>query len=80
MATEAQTCAIGILANRRNTQRMDLSFLRRQESRVLDGPGFRIKCGMTARRASTNHNVNYAKQTQFPKKSNERKYLFTDGL
>ncbi len=22
----------------------------------------------------------YAKQTQFPKKSNERKYLFTDGL
>jgi len=22
----------------------------------------------------------YAKQTQFPKKSNERKYLFTNGL
>ena len=22
----------------------------------------------------------YAKQTQFPKKSNERKYIFTDGL
>ena len=70
MAREAQ-----ILANRRNTQRMDLSFLRRQESRVLDGPGFRIKCGMTARRASTNHNVNYAKQSQFPKKSNERKNI-----
>jgi len=93
MATEAQTCAIGILANRRNTQRMDLSFLRRQESRVLDGPGFRIKCGMTARRASTNHNVNYAKQIRFrsPKKQtqfkpnfckaqNERKRFFTKGL
>ncbi len=53
MAIETQTCAIGILANRRNTQRMDLSFLRRQESRVLDGPGFRIKCGMTAQKVPT---------------------------
>ena len=80
MATEAQTCAIGILANRRNAQRMDMSFLRRQESRVLDGPGFRIKCGMTARRASTNHNVNYAKQTQLLKSQNGRKHLLHRGI
>jgi hypothetical protein len=33
-------------------QNVILSFLRRQESRVLDLPGFRIKCGMTAWRAA----------------------------
>ncbi|MFH1883692.1 MAG: hypothetical protein ABIL62_13410, partial [Planctomycetota bacterium] len=53
MATEAQTCAIGIRANRPNAIRYTL---------------YAIRC------------TNYAKQTQFPKKSNERKYLFTDGL
>jgi hypothetical protein len=30
-------------------QNFGLSFLRKQEPRLLDGPGFRIKCGMTAR-------------------------------
>jgi hypothetical protein len=33
------------------SQNAILSFLRRQESRVLDFSGFRIKCGMTDRRA-----------------------------
>ena len=31
------------------------------------------------RETSTNQPF-YAKQTQFPKKSNERKYLFTNGI
>ena len=65
MAVEAQ-----ILANQRDAQMMVLSFLRRQESRVLDVPGFRIKCGMTARRSTggeieSEFRYDLKKQSQF---------------
>jgi hypothetical protein len=51
-------------------QMMTLSFLRRQESRVLYVPGFRIKCGMTAQRADDVEMerkiyTNLKKQSQF---------------
>jgi len=42
-----------------------LSFLRKQESRFFDDPGFRIKCGMTALKARLTE-YDYAKQSQFP--------------
>jgi hypothetical protein len=37
-----------------------LSFLRKQETKLTNDPGFRIKCGMT-----TPNKGNYAKQSQF---------------
>jgi len=52
-----------------------LSFLRKQESRHFDRPGFRIKCGMTGYRARPKER-NYAKQSQFPKRQNQHNFLF----
>jgi len=46
------------------TQFAGLSFLRKQESRLFDGPGFRIKCGMTALKVRLTEYGLY-KQTQF---------------
>ena len=46
MASEAQ-----IIANRSKAQMIVSSFLFGQEARVIGGPGFRIKCGMTALKA-----------------------------
>jgi len=71
MATEAQNAG--------------LSFLRKQEPGLLDGPGFRIKCGMTAQRAADGEidaefDYFYAKQSQFPKNPNECKLTYNKGL
>jgi hypothetical protein len=67
------------------TQNSGLSFLRKQEPRLLDGPGFRIKCGITDRRAADGEidaefYYFYAKQSQFPKKSSERKAISNNEL
>ena len=89
MASEAQICAIGILANRPNAQVMVLSFLRRQESRVLGVPGFRIKCGMTAQKVPTKscafmqNKANFQKSQMnvsiFPQEAYENKSNWTLG-
>jgi hypothetical protein len=49
---------------KKQTQFDGLSLLRKQESRVLDDPGFRIKCGMTALKVRLTEYGLY-KQTQF---------------
>ena len=56
-----------------------LSFLRKQESRVLDGPSFRIKFGMTALKVRLTEYGLY-KQTQSAGHPNGCNLKFKKGL
>jgi len=72
--------ALGARKNKPNQSQFDgLSFLRKQESRLLDGSGFRIKCGMTAVKARSEEH-DYAEQTQFAKSQSECKLFFDKAL
>ncbi len=76
MATEPQIYAIGNLPNRHNAPKIEnstLAHFRHFSSLFTNLPSTSVENPLQI-------NPFYAKQTQFPKKSNEHNYLFTKGL